>query len=191
LAGNTVRSNGVSATVLAASMTAIDVLVPAGATSGTIQVSTSVGTHTSSASFTVMADTGTPGIAWTTRRMGAPNGALAYGAGKYVSAGSSIRSSTDLLIWTDRLGIANAEGVGWDGQQFVAVSGSLTVDTSPDGLAWTPRGLPSGADSLGAVAGSGTKWVAVGDRGSIVSSPDGITWTDRSLNTGAFTRLNK
>lgn len=191
VAGNTVRFNGVSATVLAASTTAIDVLVPAGATSGTIQVSTSGGTHTSSASFTVMADTGTPGIAWTTRRMGAPTGALAYGAGKFVSAGGDIRSSTDLLIWTDRVGIANADDVAWDGRQFVAVGGSFTVSTSPDGLAWTPRSLPAGVESLRAVVGSGTRWVAVGDSGSIASSADGIAWSDHGLNSGGFTALKQ
>lgn len=188
-AGNTVRFNGVTAMVLAATTMAIDVTVPAGATSGTIQVVTSGGSNTSSASFTVIADATTPGIAWTTRRMGAPTGALAYGAGKYVSAGSDIRSSTDLLIWTDRVAIANIDDVAWDGHQFVAVGGPFTVLTSPDGLAWTSRTLPSNMQSLGAVAGSGSKWVAVGDSGAIASSSDGITWSDRSVPSGGFTTL--
>jgi len=190
-ADNTVRFNGVAATVLAVSPTTIDVTVPAGATSGSIQVVTAGGSHTSSAVFTVIAANAAPGIAWTTRRMGAPTGALAYGAGKFVSAGSSTRSSTDLLIWTDRVGISNSDDVAWDGRQFVAVGGSFTVDTSPDGLAWTARSLPSGVESLNAVVGSGSRWVAVGDSGSIVSSADGITWADHGLNSGGFTALNK
>src|SRR5262249_44233036 len=149
-AGNTVRINGVNATVIAASAFTIDITVPAGATSGPIQVVTAAGTSTSSGSFTVIADTTTPGIAWTTRRMGAPTGALGFGAGKFVSAGSDIRTSTDLLIWTDRVAIANVSNVGWDGKQFVAVGGPFWVNTSPDGLAWTTRLLPSGLDSLSA-----------------------------------------
>ena len=188
-AGNTVRFNGVAATVLAASTTDIDVAVPVGATSGPIQVVTASGSHTSSASFTVIADTTTPGIAWTTRRMGAPTGALAFGAGKFVSAGSSLRSSSDLLIWTDRVGIANVADAAWDGRQFVAVGGSLTVYTSPDGLVWTPRALPTGVGSLGAVVASASRWVAVGGGGSIASSNDGITWVNRGLGSTGFSRL--
>jgi photosystem II stability/assembly factor-like uncharacterized protein len=189
--GNVVRIHNASATVLASTTTAIDVIVPSGATTGPVQVVTAGGSASTSAIFTVINDSTTPGIAWRTRRMGSPRGALAFGAGKFVAAGGSIRTSSDLLVWTDRVGIASEEDVAWDGRLFVSVGGSLTVSTSPDGLAWTPRALPAGVDSLGAVVGSGSKWVAVGRNGSIASSSDGATWTNRSLNTGAFTTLNR
>lgn len=187
--GNTVLFNGVSATVLSSTLFSISVVVPAGATSGLIRVVTAGGSATTSAAFSVIADTTTPGIAWTTRRQSSPGGALAFGAGQFVSAGGSVRTSTDLRVWTDRVGIANQYDVAWDGRQFVSVGGGFVVSTSPDGISWTVRPLPDAVGSLGAVVGSGSKWVAVGERGSIASSVDGITWANRGLNITGFTRL--
>jgi YD repeat-containing protein len=50
---NTVKFNGVAGTVTSASPTQLTVIVPIGATTGTISVTTSAGTVTSSSSFTV------------------------------------------------------------------------------------------------------------------------------------------
>lgn len=56
-AANTVRFNGVAATVLSATATQLVANVPAGATTGPISVTSPAGTATSSANFTVTAAT--------------------------------------------------------------------------------------------------------------------------------------
>ena len=175
----TVSFNGVPAASVSAAPTQISVTVPAGATSGRISVGTSGGTATSGADFTVLSNSTTPGIAWTTRRLGAPTGALAFGAGKFVSAGSDIATSTDLMIWTDRASLVNLRDLAWDGRQFVAVGPSFGALTSPDGLAWTGRAHAAGFGK-NKVAASGSGWVAVGDNAGIEFSVDGVTWINRT-----------
>jgi hypothetical protein len=176
--GTTVTFNGVAATGVSAAPTQISVTVPAGATSGRIGVATAGGSATSSSDFTVLANSTTPGVAWSTRRLGAPTGAVAFGAGKFVSAGSDIATSTDLMIWTDRSSLVNKRDVAWDGQKFVAV-GMSTAMTSPDGLSWTSRSHAA-SFTKEKVAGSGSGWVAVGADGGIEFSADGIAWVDRT-----------
>lgn len=174
-----VSFNNVAAAGVSAAPTQISVTVPAGATTGRVRVATAGGSATSSTDFIVLADTTTPGVAWTTRRLGAPTGAVAFGAGKFVSAGSDIATSTDLMIWTDRSSLVNTNDVAWDGRQFVAVGMSHPM-TSADGLSWTTRlqaFIPSTKEK---VAASGSGWVAVGQDGSIDFSADGITWFDRT-----------
>jgi hypothetical protein len=53
LASNTVKFNGIQATITAATATSITVDVPSGATTGTVSVTTAAGTATSAGSFTV------------------------------------------------------------------------------------------------------------------------------------------
>jgi hypothetical protein len=185
----TVNFNGVAATGVSAAPTQISVTVPAGATSGRISVGTAGGSATSSSDFTVLANSTTPGIAWTTRRLGAPTGAVAFGAGKFVSAGSDLATSTDLLIWTDRSSLANKEDVAWDGQKFVAVG--MSTATSLDGLSWTSRSQAA-FFTKEKVAASGSGWVAVGGDAGIEFSADGITWVDSSPSVApGFNTLNQ
>lgn len=67
--GNTVRFNDTAATVLSASATTLAVVVPAGARTGRISVTTSGGTGTSPADFSILSGQGS---AWTTRLSGPP-----------------------------------------------------------------------------------------------------------------------
>jgi hypothetical protein len=189
--GTTVTFNGVAATGVSAAPTQISVTVPAGATSGRVRVATAGGSATSSSDFIVLANTTTPGIAWTTRRLGAPTGAVAFGAGKFVSAGSDIATSTDLMIWTDRSSLVNKRDVAWDGNKFVAV-GMSTAMTSPDGLSWTSRSHAA-FFTKEKVAASGSGWVAVGQDGGIEFSADGITWVDSTPSgvPAGFNALNE
>jgi hypothetical protein len=187
--GNTVSFGGVNATVMSASATSLVVVVPAGAISGTLQVTTIGGTSTSSASFTVLVSSG-PGANWQTRTFGSHvttpvAAAIAYNGTRYVSVGSgAYEASTDAKIWTRTLDLVSGDDVAWNGQLFVTVRSSFFLHTSPDGLTWTARSLPSGSTaSLNAVAASASMWVAVGRSGAIVSSPDGITWTVRTSGT--------
>lgn len=183
-AGSTVRFGGSPAAVLSASATQLVVVVPAGATTGRIQVTTAGGTGTSSGDFTVLSGLG---AAWTTRLAG-PRGTqrgLAFTGSRFaaVGSGAGFQASADGLVWTLASQLSSADDVAWDGALLVAVGGSFWVSTSADGLSWTTRLLPAGADRLRAVARSPAAWVAVGDGGYVASSPDGGTWTSRASGT--------
>jgi hypothetical protein len=184
-AGNAVRFNGTAATVHSASATSLVAAVPAGATTGKIQVTTAGGTATSSTDFTVLSG---PGSAWTTRLAGpgGPPRGLAWTGTRFAAVGGSdpgFLASADGLAWTVTSWLSSADDVEWDGSLMVAAGGSFWVNTSADGLTWTTRMLPSGSGSLDAVARSPGAWVAVGDGGRVVSSPDGLTWTSRTSGT--------
>lgn len=176
-AGNTVRFNGVNSTVLSATEIEIVVSVPTGATSGPLTVTTSAGTATTVDSFTVL-DSTTPGVAWTTRTTGlreSPSG-IAWDGSKYVVAGDSILTSTDIVRWEERNVFAWLYDLKWNGQRFVGVGNFGHILTSADGLTWTQT---NGSDDLYGIAHSDTLWVAVGHEGTILTSPDGLTWTSR------------
>lgn len=185
-AGNTVRFGGATAVVLSAGASSLVVVVPAGATTGKVQVTTAGGTATSTGDFTVLSGLG---AAWTTRLAG-PRGTqrgLAHTGTRFVAVGSSggFQSSPDGLVWTMARESASAEDVAWDGALLVAVGGRFWVSTSPDGLTWTNRLLPAGALDLNGVARAPSLWAAVGDGGYLATSPDGLTWTARASGTGS------
>lgn len=72
------------------------------------------------------------------------------------------------------------KGIVWGNNQFVAVGGSGTILTSPDGVTWTSQTSGS-TDDLNGIAWSGTTYVVVGGwRGDVLTSPDGTTWTTTS-----------
>ena len=183
-AANTVRINGVAATVVSASVTQLVVQVPAGATTGSIQVVTSGGSSTSSNAFTVLPNTTTPGVAWTTRLVG-PYGhvsGLAWNGTRFVTVGDSINASSDLVHWDHLDTFTNANKVAWDGHKFVIVGDNGHIFTSTDGLSWTILDPSLGPD-LHAVAGSGAMWVAVGASGTVRVSTDAVNWTTRTVPT--------
>jgi hypothetical protein len=190
ISGNTVRFNGADATVLSASATAIVAVVPAGATSGSVQITTAGGTATSGATFTVLTGSG-PGVVWQTRTLGTHVGpplspdAIAHNGTRFVTVGSgAFEASTDARVWARTSTLSSADDVAWNGQMFAAVGNSFWVNTSVDGLTWTTRSLPSGNSAdLVAIAASPSMWAAVGEAGAIFSSPDGTTWTARSSGT--------
>lgn len=186
-AGNTVRFHGTAASVLSATTTSLVAVVPAGATTGRMEVSTAGGTATSAADFTVLSG---PGSAWTTRLAGPrgrPSG-LAFTGTRYAGVGSGdpgFQASDDGLVWTVTSWLSSADDVAWDGSLLVAV-GNPWMDTSPDGLGWSMRALPDGsAGRPSAVARSPAAWVAVGQGGAAFSSADGLTWASRASGTAS------
>lgn len=184
-----VRFNGVAASVLSATSTTLVAVVPAGATTGRIQVSTAGGSALSAADFTVLTGLG---AAWTTRLAGprgTPRG-LAFTGTRFAAVGSGggFQASRDALVWTTTSPFSTADDVAWDGALMAAVGNSYWVDTSPDGIGWTMRTLPAGLADLRSLARSPSTWVAVGDGGAIGTSPDGITWTARTSGTTSTLR---
>ncbi len=130
------------------------------------------------------------GTSWTRRdlKLAATIQGVAYGAGKYVVAGQSIRVSSDGVTWQ----VTNAPdsdsnlyGVAYGNGRYVAVGvtntfGSFgTTLVSTDGISFTRTdagNFTSGSDVIFAQG----LFVAVGN--DISTSTDGITWTLRSPN---------
>jgi phage-related protein len=108
--------------------------------------------------------------------------------------GQLVMTSPDALVWTFRtIGNFSWRGVCWAPSipRFVAVGGTGSCATSPDGVTWTsatPAGL-SGM-TLQHVCWSPTinLFVATASAGTnrIATSPDGITWTARTSPGGAY-----
>jgi hypothetical protein len=194
-------SNGVVASVTAASTTSVSFVVPSNAASGTLTLVNSVrnANVTSAQSFTFTPPSsggGGGGTAWTSRA--SPNSfilnGLTYGSGKFVAVGFNrvIVTSTDGLVWSAQTASDTAfyqgNAVIWDGAQFVmvgdknfGVAQSPLIATSPDGVSWTRRNWTPSANlpetMLRDVAAGAGKLTAVGANGAIVSSSDnGVTW---------------
>jgi hypothetical protein len=107
----------------------------------------------------------------------------AYGAGRYVVAGSAIWSSANARGW--QLAASPSGGVGamafGDGKfAALSVSGAAAY-TSADGVSWanSPAGAPAGMADM---AFGGGKFVAVGSGGGAAVSGDGASWTAAALN---------
>ena len=136
---------------------------------------------------------------------------LAYGNGVFLALAESevAATSQDGLTWTERsatvkeidiLQTAKDTVVDWqvgtlpstsewnavtysaDDDQYVAVAGnSIAVATSPDGITWTSRTIPTGSDDARAIGyGNGIYVVPYYSSNDVATSSDGITWTFQS-----------
>jgi hypothetical protein len=123
---------------------------------------------------------------------------IIYEGSKFLAVSASLSNqgaavSADGITWSygDILFISNFLGAAYNQSIYVVVGGSdiLPVafcSTSPDGITWTARTIPSGASAGDYKAITyGNEFVAVGGNttfGSIcATSPDGITWTARTI----------
>jgi hypothetical protein len=197
-------SNGVVASVTAASTTSVSFVVPSNAASGTLTLVNSVRnanvTSTQSFTFTPPSSGGGGGgggaAVWASRA--SPNSfilnGLTFGSGKFVAVGFNrvILTSTDGLVWSTQTASDTAfyqgNAVIWDGAQFVMVGDKNfgvaqppLIATSPDGVTWTRRNWTASVNQpetmLRDVAVGAGKLTAVGANGAIVSSSDnGVTW---------------
>lgn len=71
---------------------------------------------------------------------------------------------------------ADLTSVTWGAGTFVAVGNNFAA-TSPDGLEWTVRTIPSG--NYLSVAWNGSIFAAYDATANVSTSPDGITWTSQ------------
>ncbi|HEX9020342.1 MAG TPA: choice-of-anchor D domain-containing protein [Nitrospirota bacterium] len=114
--------------------------------------------------------------------------------GKIYAFGYGIVSSTTGTSWDAVLpGVTQYFSMSFGkvqflNNQFVAVGGSGSIFTSPDGTRWSAR-VGNTANNLNAVTFGNNLYVAVGE--AIVTSPDSVTWTQQKsdLSTGAYTYL--
>ena len=131
-----------------------------------------------------------------------------YGGGRYIVIYSNDGStnimaskySTDGITWTtggslpDYSGYWNGRTFVWNGSVFFVTdngSGSVKAVTSPDGVTWTPRTLPTGpvaGDTYVTACVNGSTIVTMTSSGFIAKSTDnGATWTSSSgLPSGVY-----
>jgi hypothetical protein len=130
------------------------------------------------------------GITWTASTLPASANwiSVAYGGGRFVAissgASGNVAVSLDGENWdvTGTLVDSGYTEVAYGRGLFVAVrSGTTTAKTSPNGVTWTARTLPS-ASAWNSVVWGNNKFVAVAtDSNSGAISLDGTTWTTVSL----------
>src|SRR5581483_7125032 len=86
----------------------------------------------------------------------------------------------------DGSGQQSNPGGGATAPTFVAVAyGGTTAASSPDGVTWTARTLPSSAYWDSVVYGNGTLVAVATGSSKAATSPDGITWTARTLSSSS------
>jgi hypothetical protein len=114
----------------------------------------------------------------------------AFNAASHVAVGNSgeiVTSDGSGFSWTQRTsGVGdNLEAVTWVPwlSLFVAVGGSATCITSPDGINWTTRTFPSMTPISIDHDGSGLLIATSSLNGTIATSPDGIAWSSSSPAT--------
>ena len=155
---NTVKFNGTTATVSAATVTSLVVTVPSGATTGTISVTTSAGTATSSANFTVTTSgAGQPTISSFSPSIGAPGTSVSVTGTNFETT-----SANDKLKFNIR-------------QSFVSSATTTTLTTTvPTGatsghlVVTTPSGSVSSTSDFFVPPGSfGTSDVGFNNRVSV------------------------
>src|ERR1700704_4271996 len=93
--------------------------------------------------------------------------------------------TTPNLTWTTRNlpAVSGWGDVAFGNSVYVAVSSTANIAaTSPDGITWTQRTLPTSSSGgwVGIAFGNGV-FCAIGAGNSGATSPDGITWTAHTL----------
>lgn len=112
---------------------------------------------------------------------------IVFGAGLFVvwnNTANVYTTPNGTTSWTTRAisGAGTITQVVWTGTQFVASSSNNSIVTSPDGINWTRRTMPTELASInwGKVEAQGSTIVAVASGGQAVvaySSDGGATWS--------------
>jgi hypothetical protein len=88
-------------------------------------------------------------------------------------------TSTNGVDWVRQASSMQGYGIAASPGSFTLVGGSMSIATTKDGAAWTPRTATLPVQAKAAAFGNGL-FVTVGTEGKIYSSPDGGAWTARS-----------
>jgi photosystem II stability/assembly factor-like uncharacterized protein len=137
-----------------------------------------------------------PGETWTLSTVGPREwfSSLAYGADVFLAADANggIWKSNDTEAWIrvhQTPDAAAVQGLSWDGERFLGMSGDGRLLTSPDGDAWTtgPQLLTRRVE--GFFRANGFHW-AVGADGLVARSGDLVGWTEQTLANHRFHGLS-
>src|SRR5690606_27716092 len=103
--------------------------------------------------------------------------------------GTILVSTDDGATWTPANSTTTNTlfGVAWLGTRYVAVGGSGTVLTSPNGTTWTQvaEGLVTAGLNAAAISNTG-RIVVVGNSGAALTSDDGVTWTPAASGVSLY-----
>ncbi len=174
--GNSVRFNGVQATIISAAPTEIRAEVPVGAATGPVTVATAGGRAVSGI-FNVIR----PGEIWETASSGVISSlaGVTWTGSRFVAVGvaGTILTSPDGVTWTPRVSgtLDGLNDVSWSGDRVVAVGDVGEVLSSLDGIEWERSESPT-RSSLFAVTWTGNVFLAVGADGAILASQLGREW---------------
>lgn len=131
---------------------------------------------------------------WQSRTSPLPDDArvrsIAYGNDRFVAVtyadGQAITSSDGSQWELQSTAIAGTtrktSGIAFGNGIFVAVGTSGNIQTTPDGVTWTPQESGTTAHFNG-IAFVNDRFLALGDSGTILSSPNGITWTPHNTSS--------
>lgn len=123
--------------------------------------------------------------------VGRPANNLAYSGSKYVLLTSysynQLFSSTMGTSWssvtTTGLSATQLNCIAWGASLFVVVGNNGTVQTSPDGIAWTTRSSGT-TQNLTKIYFVNSKFFAIGTGRTLLTSSDGMSWTAITFNVG-------
>lgn len=135
------------------------------------------------------------GITWTARALPgrtdgivSPNINSVYWNGfAFVVVGQNVIAySSDGITWTNSNGYGDVgysytyNDITFGNNLFVVTSNAAqAVWTSPNGVTWTKRTLPTNVSNTNAIAYGDNKFVILNNNGETTTSVDGITWTYR------------
>jgi hypothetical protein len=111
-----------------------------------------------------------------------------YAEGLYVAigdggAGQNVRTSPDLVTWTEQNPQTGneLEDVTYGNGVFVATGWNNTIVSSPDGITWTKHTITlQYQQRIWGVEFCNGLFVAYGQYGAVLTSPDGAQWTKRT-----------
>jgi hypothetical protein len=146
---------------------------------------------------TTLVLTSPDGITWSTASMPSSaqwqtvawNGTVFYCKAYNTTAGATSTNGTTWTAANFDIKIGRWGSVAWNGSLFCAVQTSVSVGTtnayatSPDGITWTQRTLPSAA-SLAKIIWNGTIFCAIGGgavSNAVFTSTNGTSWSSGSL----------
>ncbi len=98
----------------------------------------------------------------------------------FAFSGSGTETSTNGTSWTRISTLPRGfYDVKWLRDKFIAIGYSGGLESSPDGVTWTP-GASGTTGPLYAAAASADGFMVGGQSGVLLASPDGIVWTPRT-----------
>ena len=104
---------------------------------------------------------------------------------------SNVAMTAPASVWSLQTLTGTPQGISVTYGNGLYVSVGNAIFTSPNGVTWTQRTIPTGVGNLESVTYGNGLFVAEAwmTTNSIITSPDGITWTQRTTPSGFFDNI--